>query len=134
MAKTLESIAKGVKNTARALGKTAFLSTLGLVSYLSANSTYADKYVNNTMPYTTINSTIASATSGENVNFQCTGDGDTIYQLPYVQGAAYTLNNSGVNIRKDPNCVGNVVLRGADPASGGVVYVTSTNLSGPSWQ
>src|SRR3989344_187561 len=112
MVKTLEKLAKSVKNTARGIGRTAALSTLGLASYLSANNAYADKFVNNTMDVTTINNTIASATSGEDVHFAA-----GTYQLPQVQGARFYLNNPGVNLVAD----GIVTLRGAETASGTVV-------------
>lgn len=116
MVKTLEKLAKSVKNTARGIGRTAALSTLGLASYLSANNAYADKFVNNTMDVTTINNTIASATSGEDVHFAA-----GTYQINFGEPAY--LITSGARLVAD----GIVTLRGPDPLSGVVVRLNSIN-------
>src|SRR3989344_632354 len=99
MVKTLEKLAKSVKNTARGIGRTAALSTLGLASYLSA-----------------INNTIASATSGEDVHFAA-----GTYQINFGEPAY--LITSGARLVAD----GIVTLRGPDPLSGVVVRLNSIN-------
>src|SRR3990172_7126878 len=103
----------------KSIGRKTAIGTIALASYLSSYSAArGDKFVDNTMDYTTINSTIASATSGEDVHFAA-----GTYQLPQISGADYLLNNSGVDWVAD----GEVILRGATITSGKVIRVLSTN-------
>ena len=119
MAKSLTDSVKSARISGKGLSRKVAIGAIGLASYLaSPQGVYADKFVNNTMNYTTINSVIASAASGEDVHF-ATG----VYQLPMIQGAHYDLVNPGVDIVAD----GAVTLRGATPTSGRVVRVNSVN-------
>jgi|CXWL01.1.fsa_nt_gi hypothetical protein len=98
------------------LSKYAAVTAVLGASYFAGSKAYADKFVNNTMDYTTINATIASAVSGEDVHFAA-----GTYQLPQVQGAKFYLNNQGVDLVAD----GSVILRGATITSGAVVGIGS---------
>ena len=79
----------------------------------------AEKFVDPSMSYQTVNSVIASATAGENVYFDC-----GTYQLPLQQGASYVVNN-GANLRGDcPD--GEVVLRGPEGSTSTAILRTSS--------
>ncbi len=114
----LNDIVKSVKSTGRNLGKyLAVTAALGS-SYFAGTKAYADKFVDNSMSYTDINNTIASAVSGEDVHFAA-----GTYQLPQVQGAKFYLNNQGVDLVAD----GSVILRGATVTSGTTLRIDSIN-------